>query len=87
MHESDRNRLTKELTARLFAADEMLEAQAAAMKRERMMAEDRDTALRVTANPHLRWALETGMSVAHSRAFTSSTFHTLDRDEYRPDDP
>ncbi len=34
--------------------------------------------------PHLRWALETGLSVAFARAFTSSSFHTLSRDDYRP---
>ena len=88
MHVSVRNRLTKEMTALLFAADDMLEAQAAALALQEMTERDTTTpAVGARANPHLRWALETGLSVAYARAFTSSTFQTLDRGEYRPVEP
>jgi hypothetical protein len=75
MHVSDRNRLEKETLALLLAEDDMLEARAAA------------EAIQTADHLHLRWALDTALSVAYARAFTKSTICTLDRDEYRPVDP
>jgi hypothetical protein len=71
--ESDRNRLLKIQRALLLAASDMEQAAAAAR------------ALEGEADDHnLMRALETAIAVCYARAFTQSSLHRLNREEYEP---
>ena len=75
MHESDRNRLSKRLTALLLAASDLRQVEAAARL------------LEMKSGLHERRALETAISVCYARGFTQSSLCRLSQNEFEPSDP